>query len=115
MMCTVMKSGAVRLMAVQNGRNRNIVVDYGKERYASFLQMHTDDCGVPFIVSAEMPDGTAHYYEIQNGYQERSMEHLIEFFATGIPQVDAGETIDLMAMLDTARKALEKPFEWIEI
>ena len=51
MMCTVMKSGAVRLMAVQNGRNRNIVVDYGKERYASFLQMHTDDpVGVPFLV-----------------------------------------------------------------
>lgn len=110
MMCTVMKSGAVRLMAVQNGRNRNIVVDYGKERYASFLQMHTDDpVGVPFLVSVEMPDGSARFYNIQEGYQERSMEHLVNFFATGIPEVDSGET------LDAARKALKKPFTWFKI
>ena len=116
MMCTVMKSGAVRLMAVQNGRNRNIVVDYGKERYASFLQMHTDDpVGVPFLVSVEMPDGSARFYNIQEGYQERSMEHLVNFFATGIPEVDSGETIDLMGMLDAARKALKKPFTWFKI
>ena len=110
-----MKSGAKRMMAVQNGRNRNIVVDYGEGRYAGFLQMHTDDCGVPFIVSAEMPDGSARYYSIQDGYQERAMEHLVDFFATGIPEVDSGETIDLMGMLDTARKALKKPFEWFDI
>ena len=116
MMCTVMKSGAVRLMAVQNGRNRNIVVDYGKERYASFLQMHTDGpVGVPFLVSVEMPDGSARFYNIQEGYQERSMEHLVNFFATGIPEVDSGETIDLMGMLDAARKALKKPFTWFKI
>lgn len=116
MMCTIMKCGAKRMMAVQNSRNRNIIVDYGEGRYASFLQMHTDDpYGVPFITSAEMPDGTAHYYTIQDGYQSRFIDHLVEFFATGVPQVDGGETIDLMGMLDVARKALEKPFEWFEI
>lgn len=116
MMCTIMKSGAKRLMAVQNSRNRNIIVDYGNGRWASFLQMHTDDpYGVPFITSAEMPDGTAHYYTIQDGYQQRFIEHLIEFFATGEPQVDSGETVDLMAMLETAEKALEKPFEWFDL
>lgn len=116
LMCTIMKSGAKRMMAVQNSRNRNIIVDYGGGRWASFLQMHTDDpIGVPFITSAEMPDGSAHYYTIQDGYQTRFIEHLVEFFATGIPQVDSGETIDLMGMLDTAKKALEKPFVWFDI
>lgn len=115
MMCTVMKSGAKRMMTVQSGRIKNIVVDYGEDRYASYVQMHTDDYGVPFIVSAEMADGSAHYYGIKEGYQERSIEHLIEFFATGIPQVDPNETIDLMGMLDTARKSLKKPFEWFDI
>ena len=115
-MCTVMKSGAKRMMAVQNSRHRNIIVDYGNGRRAAFLQMHTDDpYGVPFIISAEMPDNTAHYYTIQDGYQQRFVEHLIEFFATGKPQVDSGETIDLMGMLDVARKALEEPYKWFDI
>lgn len=70
--CTIMKTGAKRMMAVQTGRNRNIVVDYGGGRSASFLQMHTDDpIGVPFITSAQMPDGSAHYYTIADGYQTR--------------------------------------------
>lgn len=43
------------------------------------------------------------------------MEHLVDFFATGIPEVNSGETIDLMGMLDAARKALKKPFEWFDI
>lgn len=115
-MCTVMKCGAKRMMAVQNSRHRNIVVDYGNGRTAAFLQMHTDDpYGVPFIISAEMPDNTAHYYTIQDGYQQRSMEQLVEFFISGKVPVDSGETIDLMSMLDTARKALNEPFKWFEL
>lgn len=116
LMCTIMKTGAKRMMAVQTGRNRNIVVDYGGGRSAGFLQMHTDDpIGVPFITSAQMPDGSAHYYTIADGYQTRFVEHLVEFFATRVPQVDCGETIDLMGMLETAEKALEKPFVWFDI
>lgn len=116
MMCTIMKGGAKRMMAVQSGRTRNIIVDYGNGRDASFLQMHTDDpYGVPFITSAEMPDKTAHYYTIQDGYQDRFIDHLAEFFVSGVPQVDANETIDLMGMLETARKALNKPFTWFDI
>ena len=92
-----------------------IILD-GNGRWASFLQMHTDDpIGVPFITSAEMPDGSAHYFTIQDGYQSRFIEHLVDFFATGIPQVESGETIDLMGMLETAQKALKNPFVWFDI
>ena len=116
LMCTIMKSGAKRMMAVQNSRNRNIIVDYGNGRWASFLQMHPYvPIGVPFITSAEMPDGSAHYFTIQDGYQSRFIEHLVDFFATGIPQVESGETIDLMGMLETAQKALKNPFVWFDI
>ena len=103
-------------MAVQNSRNRNIIIDYGEGRRAAFIQMDTDDAvGVPFITSAEMPDGTAHYYIIESPYSTRFIEHLVEFFATGVPQVEPGETIDRMGMLDVARKALEEPFVWFDI
>ena len=116
MICTVMKGGAKRMMAVDNSRNRNIVIDYGDNRYATYVQMDTDDpYGVPFIASIEMPDKSAHYYTIQDGYQQRFLEAMIEFFATGKPQVDSGETIDLMGMLDTARAAMANPFTWIDI
>lgn len=116
MICTVMKSGAKRMMAVTNSRNRNIVIDYGNDRYASYVQMDTDDpCGVPFIASVEMPDRSAHYYTIQDGYQQRFIEALVDFFLSGKVQVDNGETVDLMGMLDTARAALAQPFTWIEI
>lgn len=116
LMCAMMKSGAKRMMAVQNSRNRNIVIDYGEGRSAAFIQMDTDDAvGVPFITSAEMPDGTAHYYIIESPYSTRFIEHLVEFFATGVPQVEPGETVDLMGMLDVARKALANPFVWFDI
>lgn len=109
-------TSSLRFADEMTGRNRNIVVDYGGGRSAGFLQMHTDDpIGVPFITSAQMPDGSAHYYTIADGYQTRFVEHLVEFFATRVPQVDCGETIDLMGMLETAEKALEKPFVWFDI
>lgn len=115
-MCAVMKGGAKRLMSVQNSRNRNIIVDYGGGRYATYIQMDTDDpYGVPFITSIEMPDKSAHYFTIKDGYQQNFINALIEFFATGISPVDSAETIDLMGMLDSAKKALQSPFEWIKI
>lgn len=116
MICTVMKSGAKKIMAVDNSRNRNLIIDYGDNRYATYVQMDTDDpYGVPFIASIEMPDGSAHYYTIQDGYQQRFIDAMIEFFETGKPQVDCNETIDLMGMLDAARAAMNNPFTWIEI
>lgn len=113
--CTVMKGGAKRLMAVQNTRNRSLVVDYGAGRFASFLQMETDDDGIPFGVSVEMPDGTANYHAIKDGYFERFIDALVTFFADGKPPVEKEETVDLMGMLEVARKALSDPFRWYEI
>ena len=117
MMCTIMKGGAKRMMAVQNTRNREIVVDYGNDRHATFLQFHSDGPEVvPFFASVELPDGSAQYHRVADGeYFDRFIDHLIDFYITGKPQADSSETIDLMGMLDTARKALNEPFKWFDI
>lgn len=113
MMCTVMKGGAKRMMAVQNGMNRTLAVDYGEGRTAVFNQNETGNA--PFSASIEMPDGQTRYATIADGYFENFISALVEFFATGIPQVDSRETIDLMGMLDTARSALKTPFVWFDL
>lgn len=115
-MCAVMKQGAKRLMAVQNSRNRNIVVDYGDGRYASFIQMHADNHpSVKFHTSVELENGSAFYHEIKSDYFGRFIEALVGFFDDHKPVVPAGETIDLMGMLEVAKKALEQPFCWFDI
>lgn len=113
MMCTVMKDGAKRMMAVQNGKNRTIVVDYGEGRTAVFNQNETGNA--PFTVSIEMPDGQTRYATVESSYFENFIDALVTFFETGMPQVDSAETIDLMGMLDSARKALLSPFTWVEL
>jgi len=113
MMCTIMKGGAKRMMAVQNGLNRTIVVDYGEGRTAVFNQNETGNA--PFTASVEMPDGTTGYYNVGGDYFENFIAALVEFFGSGVPQVPSEETVDLMGMLDSARKALANPYTWVEL
>lgn len=113
MMVTAMKSGAKRMMAVQNSLLRNIVVEYEDGRHALYNQMQAGP--VPFQITVEKQDGTAEFHEVPDGYFERFVDAMIEFFGTGEVQVPAQETIDLMGMLDAARKALAAPFTWVEI
>ena len=113
--CTVMKTGAKRMMAVQNTKNRILLVDYGEERLASFVQMHTDDNGVPFEVSVEMEDGTSRFHMIGEDYFRRFIDALVGFFIDRKPVVPSGETADLMSMLETAKKALASPYTWYSL
>lgn len=103
------------MMAVQNTKNRILLVDYGEERLASFVQMHTDDNGVPFEVSVEMEDGTSRFHMIGEDYFRRFIDALVGFFIDRKPVVPSGETADLMSMLETAKKALASPYTWYSL
>ena len=109
MIATVMKTGAQRLMAVQNGKNRSIIIDYGNGRSALFNQNETGDA--PFSVSVEK-DGADGYFGIKSNYFENFIDELVSFFIDKKPRVSQGETVEIMAMLECAAKALNKPFCW---
>lgn len=60
LMCTIMKTGAKRMMAVQTGRNRNIVVVTAAGVREFFTECtQTSQSAFPFITSARMPDDSA--------------------------------------------------------
>ena len=40
---------------------------------------------------------------------------MVHFFETGEGAVDKNETISVMAMIEAAHKAEEKPGEWVDI
>ena len=114
MMIAVMKSGAKRMMAVTNTLNRSIVTEWKDGRRALFTQMQAH--GAPFQITVESKDEDAGcFYNIADAYFPRFIDAIIEFFTTGTPPVPAQETIDLMGMLETGRKALRQPFVWFDI
>lgn len=108
----VMKGGAQRVMSVMQGKHRALVVEYEGGRRGMFLQMETGS--VPFFVSVERGDKTF-YSQIADEYFPRFIDKLVQFFVDGIPCVQPCETIDLMGLLEAGKKALEKPYEWIEV
>ncbi len=110
---TVMKSGAARMMSVMQGANRALIVEYSDGRTGMYLQEETGK--VPFSVSVSRADGSTLYTPLGKEYFERFVSELVGFFDDGKPRVPAGETIDLMCMLERARAAVENPYTWVEV
>lgn len=110
---SVMKGGARRMMCTSAGLNRVIAVEYEGGRTGTFVQMDTGSA--PFIFSAVGQKGEKACSVIGDTYFERFIENLVQFFTDGIPRVPARETIEMMSLLEAARKALASPFTWVEV
>ncbi len=109
----VMKGGVKRVMGLLNGQNRAILVEYQDGRQGMFLQTHTKHA--PFALSVKRRDGSTLYTTLSGTYFDRFIDGLVEFFADKKPRVSPQETVDMMALLQAGKQALELPNVWIDL
>ena len=104
--------GAVRVKAFEAGDNvTQLMIDWGEGRMASFLQTPNPWAEFNFMVS----DGTNGARLASEDFYIPTMKAILDFFLTGQPPVAEEETLEVLALIDAARKARQTPDVWLSM
>lgn len=106
-------TGATRLMALQNGSDKTLVIDYADCRRALLCQ--SIGAEAPFTVSMDCGGPQAVYRPIISDYFGRMIGEMLHFFETGEPMAPQAQTLEVMAILDAGRQALCAPDIWVPV
>lgn len=102
----VMGAGAQRCIAFSVGDVRHVVYEYEDDRSATFLQ----GPGIPFRMLVS--DGVRGEDVAITDYYMNFMYALCKFFTQGVVPVSGEDTLEIMAMQQAARTALQYLGEW---
>ena len=105
-------TGAKRVMMNPVARNRSLTVDYGDGRlgfvnYLPELNFH--------VMLQYGEKSCADTGDLGYGYFRIFVEHMLGFFKTGVSPVPQEQTLEVMAILETAFQAQKIPGTWVEI
>lgn len=110
----LMGTGVKRLKAFAVGSAvTQLILDYGEGRLASFVQSPQPYAEFNFMVS----DGEsgARLKSDDRNFYHNLMKAILEFFVTKALPVPHEETLEILAIIDTAREARKRPDTWIDI
>lgn len=110
MIVSVMGTRAKRVMVAGGEHSRQVTIDYGKGRYASFVQMEQLD----FVCNAAWADGHGETI-VPIDYFPNFMGDMLSFFLGGAAVAPREETLAVIAILDAALAAARKPGEWTKV
>lgn len=106
---TVMGVGVKRVKAFAVGTGvTQMILDYGDGRLASFTQTPNPWAEFCFMVS----DGEKGERLDSSDFYIPTMKAILDFFETGISPVPAEETLEILALIDAAKKARQTPDVW---
>ena len=90
-----------------------LILDYGDGRLASFMQSPQPYAEFNFMVS----DGEsgARLKSDDRNFYSNLMKAILDFFVTKAVPVPHEETLEILAIIDTAREARRRPDTWIDI
>lgn len=88
-----------------------MLMEYGDGRMASFTQTPNPYAEFNFMVS----DGTRGERLDSSDYYLNTMRVILEFFRTGIPPVAMEETMEILRLIDAAKRGRLMPDQWIEL
>jgi len=110
MIVKLMGVSAKRVIALTDGEQKSIAIDYGVGKSA-VINFSAD---MPFAVSVQKSQGEKpEYLPVQSFYFKNLVREIIEFFNTGKPYVSKEQTLGLMAIRDACLKAVRTPFAFV--
>jgi predicted dehydrogenase len=110
----VMGCGVKRLKAFSAGAAvTQLILDYGGGRLASFCQSPQPWAEFNFMVS-DGETGRRLYSDDSNFYLNL-MKAILDFFVHGIVPVQKQETLEIIAIIETAARARECPDQWFDL
>lgn len=110
----LMGVGVKRLKAFAVGSAvTQLILDYGDGRLASFMQTPQPYAEFNFMVS----DGETGKRLISDdgNFYHNLMKAILDFFVHGICPVEKEETLEILGIIDTARKARKQPDVWFPV
>lgn len=108
----VMGTGAKRVKVFPAGDAvTEMIIDYGDGRMASFVQTPNPWAEFNFMVS----DGEKGERLDSSDYYINTMKAILDFFETGISPVPREETMEILKLIDAARKGRQKPDTWLAL
>lgn len=110
----IMGTGVKRLKSFAVGSAvTQLILDYGGGRLASFTQTPQPWAEFNFMVS----DGETgrRLHSDDSNFYGNLMKAIMDFFAHGTLPVKKEETLEIIAIIDTARAARQHPDEWMEV
>lgn len=111
MIVKVMGCGAERVKSLSNDHSRLLVIDYPEGTQASLSQM----ANAPFQIGIQLNEGDGIYCTECSDIFPRLIENILRFFETGKPPVPKEETLEIMALLEAGRQALNNRDTWIAV
>lgn len=90
-----------------------LILDYGDGRLASFMQTPQPWAEFNFMVS-DGETGKRLISDDRNFYHNL-MRAILDFFVTGETPVPHEETLEILAIIDAARAARQRPDTWLDI
>lgn len=110
----LMGTGVKRLKAFAVGSAvTQLILDYGDGRLASFVQSPQPYAEFNFMAS-DGENGARLKSDGRNFYHTL-MKVILDFFVTGKVPVPHEETLEILAIIDTAREARRRPDTWLDI
>lgn len=111
---TLMGTGVRRIKGFAVGSAvTQLILDYGEGRMASFMQSPQPWAEFNFMVS-DGETGQRLVSDDRNFYHNLS-KAILDFFVHGICPVRKEETLEILAIIDAARVARQRPDTWLEI
>lgn len=107
--CT-MGSKAKRVMLAGGSAGRQLIIDYGKGRYASMTQLPT----LEFQCHVAWNDGHGETLTPVD-YFPNFIGEMLRFFAGGAPVAPREETLAVMGLMEAAVAAQRHPGEWVKV
>lgn len=109
----LMKCRAKRLMYLGDKVHPAMIIEFEDGRFAQIIQRK--DPARSFRITSINEINEATHYEIHSEFFKLFIKSMIRFFEIGEIPVSHEQTVDVIAIRETAIRASEKPFEWVEI
>ncbi|MBQ9941183.1 MAG: Gfo/Idh/MocA family oxidoreductase [Clostridia bacterium] len=107
----LMNCRAKRVMGLGDVGHPSVIIEFEDGRVAQIHQCRETN----FKITAVDKTNSAVEYPIKSDFFSYFMEALVEFFKTGKIPVEHSQTIDVIAIREAGCRALQKPYEWIEL
>ncbi len=111
MINTVMGEGIKRLKSLSSDQSRLFVLEYKDGRQATMQQAGE----LPFQMHMQLKDGSTIHIGEMSAFFERMIDSILQFFKTTEVPVAPSETLEVMALIEVGRKALQRRDEWLDI
>ncbi len=103
-----------RVMGLGTLKHPSLLIEFEDGRLAQMCQ-HTNPDDGAFIITVCDSENEGSKVLIKSDFFGLFIRNMIQFFDTGITPVPHEQTIDVISVRETGMKALQTPYQWLEV